>query len=152
MVVDKNNGYLYYVDFSSGKLKEISYTTADNPILNCWDNPRTVGPVFKNASVDTTIGIVDTTTFKTNNIQITVFPNPSSERFTFYVSGVALEAKLQLSINDIAGKTHFSSNAWVIDDKGYIFNWDALTQPQGYYIYHIIVDGKHHLSGKIIKL
>lgn len=152
MVVDRNTGYIHHVDFYSGKLRKITYTSADNPILDCWVDSRTIGPIYKNTDPESVVALRGTALLPEDYVGLSVYPNPSDGRFTFAVTGAPAEAQLHLSITDITGKACYQLNGWTSNSEGYTLLWDAGTQPQGCYFYHILIDGRRHLSGKLVKL
>lgn len=147
-------GNMYYFD-SDHYLTFVQSDYADNPIVDCYEDAHTNTVAYKNH--ETNIDTPNTTTQVSENqvrkeqVEVSLYPNPSENAFTFEVSGITGQV-IQLQITNLTGETLYSSNDWAKDGETFKLRWNSGNLASGYYIYHITTNKGEHSSGKLIKL
>lgn len=141
---------LFYVGVGS-KIHYVEWVNADNPI----DCPHYPASDYNSYKTDETGNNNDKENIGEESdkepgktISISVFPNPSHDKFTIIINGLETDGSIRLKIESTDGKIIYSSFTSNTDRM----TWDAGKANSGVYYYQVKINNGETISGKMVKM
>ena len=144
------NGRIFYVG-NDDIVHLIDWANADNPItcpMLANTNPKSAETYLTRPKDSTATG--EQVLANTQGLNIAVMPNPSSNIFTFTITGLVEDNKLMVIITDISGR-EIERIKTLAQAQQSAFSWNAEDVSSGIYFFTATLNGKRTLTGKLIK-